>query len=196
MGAIEAAWPPQTRRTYAGEPLRALLFRMLQTPLGYSAFSAGCRALGVAPGDVVRSMARGFGGLSDRALLTALRRRPCAPLLDTLSERLSRPTPARIDARAAWGRDVAAETLVPGSAHAVDGHWLLPACVGDAEVARAVLREVGVDASGTSNVVAMDETLMTELTRHWVFVPAYAELPPAMRARVLAVLRRHRGDTC
>jgi hypothetical protein len=145
---------------------------------------------------VVRSLARGFGGLSDEALLAALRRRPCAPLLDTLTERLTRPAPARIDARAAWGREVAAGTEVPGSAHAVHGHWLLPAYVRDAEVARAALRAVDVDASGTSNVVAMDDALMTELTRHWVFVPAYPELPPAIRARVLEVLRRHRGQEC
>lgn len=196
MGALEAAWPLQTRRTYAGKALRALLFLLLQTRLGYSTFSAGCRALGVVPGDVVRSLARGFGGLSDEALLAALRRRPCAPLLDTLTERLTRPAPARIDARAAWGREVSAGTEVPGSAHAVHGHWLLPAYVRDAEVARAALRAVDVDASGTSNVVAMDDALMTELTRHWVFVPAYPELPPAIRARVLEVLRRHRGQEC
>jgi hypothetical protein len=193
MGAVEASWPLQSRRTYAGKAVRALLFLLLQTRLGYSSFSAGCRALGVAPGEVVRGMARGFGGLSGDALLAALRRRPCAPLLHTLNERLTRPTTARVGARSAWGREVAAGSDVPGSAHAAHGHWLLPVYVRDADATRAALREVGVDASGTSNVVAMDDALMTELTRRWVFVPAYPELPPDVRARVLAVLRKHGG---
>jgi dTDP-4-amino-4,6-dideoxygalactose transaminase len=191
MGEVEAAWPTQPDAAYARKVLRAAAFLALQTPAAYTAFAAACEALGTDAGAVVRQMTRGFGGLSDDALLAALRHRPCAAMLHVLADRLEGFRPARTEARAAWGRAVAAAVDVPGAAHPVHGHWLIPAQVRDAEAARAALHQAGIDASGPSNVVAIDDPEAAALIDHLVFVPAYPELPAPARTRLLEVLRAH-----
>jgi perosamine synthetase len=191
MAALEAAFPAQSGATYGRKVLRAAAFLILQTPAAYTAFAAACAAMGTDAGTVVRQMTRGFGGLSEDALLAALRHRPCAAMLHVLADRLEGFSPDRTEARAAWGRAVAEAVDVPGAAHAVHGHWLIPARVRDAEAARAALQQAGIDASGPSNVVAIDDPEAAALIDHLVFVPAYPELPAPARTRLLDVLQRH-----
>jgi perosamine synthetase len=191
VAAVEASWPVQSGATYARKVLRAAAFLGLQTPAAYTAFATVCESLGTDAGTVVRQMTRGFGGLSEDALLAALRHRPCAAMLHVLADRLEGFAPARTEARAAWGRAVAALVDVPGAAHAVHGHWLVPARVRDPETTRAALRQAGFDASGPSNVVAIDDPDAAALIDHLVFVPAYPELSERARTRLLEVLRLH-----
>lgn len=190
MRAIEAGWPAQTGVAYARKVVRALALLALQRAPVYSAFALGCRLGRADPAAVVRRMTRGFGGLSAAALLAALRRRPCAALLHVLADRLARFTHTRTEARAAWGRAVAAVAEVPGAAHPEHGHWLIPVLVDDAPAARAALAAACVDAEGPSNMVAIDEARAAALLARLVFVPAYPELPPRVRARALQIVSR------
>ncbi len=195
MRAVEAAWPAQPAGAYGRKVLKALAFLALQTTLVYSLFAAGCRLARTDAAVVARRMTRGFGGLSAAALVAALRHRPCAPLLHVLADRLAAFGASRVDARAAWGRRVAAVAEVPGAAHAEHAHWLVPVLVDDPPAARAALARAGVDAEGPSNIVALGDARAAALLERLVFLPAYPELPEPTRAAALAAVTR-RAPAC
>lgn len=192
MVEVQDTWPMQPRSAYGAKLARALLFLGVQTTLVYSLMTRACALVRSDMGALMRQMSRGFGGLPPSEMLRALRHRPCAPLLAVLHSRLASSNASRLQARRAWGLEVAAAASVPGAAHAFHTHWLIPVRVADIASALAALRADGFDASGPSNVCALGGAVATDTLSRMIFVPAYPELPAAARGRILQLIKGFR----
>jgi hypothetical protein len=139
----------------------------------------------------VRSLPAG----DDAAFLRWARRRPSLALAAMVARRGRHFPMARVAARAAAGRDLAAalppQVLRPGQAVARSTHWLFPVVAPDPVSLIEALAAAGFEATqGTSQIVAIPPPppCARQLMDGIVFVPAYPELPAPERRRLAEVI--------
>jgi perosamine synthetase len=190
MRAVQDAWPVQPRREYARRALAGLVVLALSHP---SAFGLAARS-GRNPAELVRTLS----SADDEAFLQRVRRQPSAALVRMLGRRLRRFPSERLRARAAAG-DELAETLpaglfVPAGGTPRNSHWLFPVVADDPALLIQALRREGFDASqGASQIEAVQPAppCAAWLMAGIVFLPAYPEMAPPERQRLVRVIREH-----
>jgi dTDP-4-amino-4,6-dideoxygalactose transaminase len=200
MTAIQAAYPRQTRRTFAARVLKyAGVWALMRsgTLTGLASWLAGRRGRKLT--DLVRLALRNVSGGFH---LDRLRQQPAWPLLRLLERRLQRHTPERIAARREAGERLSQALkglILPGDAGLDHLHWIFPVVVGDQAAVSDRLLEHGFHTlAGLSNLSAFDppadrSDLMPKeawrLTRQSLLVPMHGRLTPATVDRLAAVIR-------
>ncbi len=199
MRRIGDGYTRQTRRSYALRLLKAAALHLAGNPRLYGRLIS----LGANFQDALGRAARSFpaDGTVDE-LLTAIRRRPSAPLLALLARRLERFDYAALAARTFAG-DGLSSRLGPGIVRPGRGaisptHWLFPVLVEDPDRLVRDLRRGGFDASrATSSIAALrspDECPRADgaasIMERIVFLPAYPSLPEAALDGLAAAVDR------
>jgi len=137
-----------------------------------------------------------------------VRRRPSAPLLALLRQRLTCFDRHRLRMRAERG-ERAAQALPsgvfhPGRAARDRTHWVFPVACHDPHRAIETLRQAGFDATAATSSIAAVEAPpdrpelqpkdSIDFMEHVVFVPVYPELPERAFRRLLQTLSRLEDD--
>jgi perosamine synthetase len=189
MVAVQAGYPRQTRRAFAGRVLKyAAVWALMRSGAltGLASWLAGRRGRKLT--DLVRVALRNVSGGFQ---LDRLRQQPAWPLLRLLSRRLRRHSPARIAARREAGdrlKRALPGVVLPGGKGLDHLHWIFPVVVGDQQAASDQLLEHGFHTlMGLSNLSAFDppadrpDLVPTEawhLTRHSLLVPMHGGMTP------------------
>jgi hypothetical protein len=198
MRDIQAGWPIQRRRAYAGKLLRMAALALFNDPRRFAVLHGLLTRLGVDLDSTINTSTRSFA--HGDGLWAKIRRRPSAGLLALLARRLTTFDSAQVAARARAGDELAARLpaayLHPGDGLLRRTHWLFPVWAPDPEAVVAELRRRGIDVStGTSNLVAVaaDDGSVPEraggLMASIVYLPSYPQLGAAGRDRMIAGLR-------
>jgi perosamine synthetase len=197
MRSLQAEWPVQGRREYAGRVVKFAALHLLGNPVVYRLFAGALGAAGRELDGVVNGAVRGFPGPE---LVRRIRRRPSAPLLALLARRLRRFDTGRIAARTRAG-DMLAHALPPGIARpgcaAGDAtHWVFPILAANRERVVRELRRAGFDAAtATSGITVvptpadrpeLDPAAARRILDEVVFLPAYPDLGDAELQRLAA----------
>ena len=202
MQDIQAGWPIQRRRAYAGKLLRMAVLATFNDPRRFAVLHRLLTLLGVDLDTMINTSTRSFA--HGEALWAKIRRRPSAGLLALLTRRLTTFDPTRVAERARAGDELAAR-LPAAYRHPGDGllrrtHWLFPVWAPDPDALVAELARRGIDVStGTSNLVAVaaeDGSVPEQAGRLMasiVYLPSYPQLGAAGRDRLIAGLRAAAG---
>ncbi|WP_166175362.1 DegT/DnrJ/EryC1/StrS family aminotransferase [Rubrobacter tropicus] len=212
MREIEADYPVQTRREYAGRLLKGILLLGASRPGVYGFLIRACARLGLDLDGLVDVATKSHAvGVPDGELLRRIRRRPCAPLISLLLRRLRRFDRGRLAARTAAGERLSDAlgpyVMRPGSGSLGRTHWIFPVVVHDPDELVEGLRRRGFDASrATSSIVALsppdgapEPFEAARMMAGIVFLPAPIGLPEKEMGRLasvvngLAVPRRDAG---
>jgi perosamine synthetase len=187
MEELQLRYASQTRAAYAGRVFKFAGLLLLGQPRVYAAFA---RALDVARAEldgVVNGAVRGFTG---DELLSAIRRRPSAPLLALLERRLERFDADRLTRRAQAGDRVAnmlGSTLFhPGRSAQRRTHWVFPVVAASPASLVSSLRNAGFDAAVATSAIGvvptpadrpdLEPVEAERMLAGIVFLPAYPEL--------------------
>ena len=197
---IQDGYPAASRRCYLRRILKYCLLKAISGRIPYALLYEFCRACRIDHDHLISCSARSFG---ERDLLTAIRRRPAAPMLRLLRRRLCRFNARRLVERAQKGRHLlqalGSRASVPGSALVRHTHWLFPVVVSQPEMLIATLRAAGFDATQGESlcvVPAPDDrpeifpVTAARLLEKIVFVPAYGRMPDRELRRMAAVIAR------
>ena len=197
----QARWPAQGRKEYALRVMRFAGLLALGHPWVYEVFVRAGRRAGL---DVDALVNRSVHALkppsSDHRdeFGEWLRRRPSAPLLALLRQRLRTFDAERLAKRAERGESAAQglpqSVFHPGRRAGERTHWVFPIAVEDPTRAIEILRANGFDATAaTSSIAALDPAPQAvRLMEKVVFVPVYPELPERAFRRLLGVLQDER----
>lgn len=193
MADLQARWPRQETGAFVAKLFRAAVFLLAQRPLCYGLLAHAIALRGESIGTALRRATRGFPANDVTELLSLLRKRPCAPLLAFLRDRLARFDGERLARRAAVGEELVARALgqVPGVGARYRTHWVLPIETQNPARLREALWRAGIDASGASNIKAVGGVATRALVESLVFVPAYPELSRAARTALFEVVQEH-----
>src|SRR2546428_12281174 len=115
MRAIQRDWTLQSRRDHQRRIVQTVAFVVFTRPLLYTAVARVSRAMGRDFDRFVNSAAHSFPAGSTEELVGRLEQRPSAPLLRFLRHRLGTFDHARLQARSASGKRLAA--LLPSGLH-------------------------------------------------------------------------------
>ena len=196
MLTMQSRWQWQGSRAYAAVVLKFLAFRLITRPIPYALIALAYRRnFDQLVNSSVRAFRRG-------SLLPQLELQPSAPLLATLAHRLRTFDSARLRRRARAGESLAAhlpdDVRLLGTHMASRTHWLFPVVSAQPDSLIRASRRVGIDAArAASSVTVVDppadrpesEALAArKMMRAIVFLPAYPELPPRARARLVAAI--------
>jgi len=202
MQDIQAGWPVQRRRAYAGRLLKMAGLATFNDPRRFAVLHRLLALLGADLDSMINTSTRSFA--HGEALWAKIRRRPSAGLLALLTRRLTAFDPTRVAERARAG-DALAARLPAAYRHPGDGllrrtHWLFPVWAPDPYALVAELARQGIDVStGTSNLVAVaaEDGSVPEragrLMASIVYLPSYPQLGAAGRDRLIAGLRAAAG---
>ncbi|TMF38329.1 MAG: DegT/DnrJ/EryC1/StrS aminotransferase family protein [Chloroflexi bacterium] len=201
MRAVQRGWPLQTRRAHLRRIVQTAAFVAFTRPLLYTAVARVSRAMGRDFDRFVNSAAHSFPAGSTEELVGRLEQRPSAPLLRFLRHRLGTFDHARLQARSASGKRLAA--LLPSGLHvggfALDhSHWLFPVVIDQPDGLIDAVRAAGFDAARSASSVTaipapasrpdLEPRCARELLSRLVFLPAYPELPPGSLDRLSSAL--------
>jgi hypothetical protein len=190
MQALAAGYARQSRASYAARLLKYACFKFLTLRLPYRLVAWLCRLRGRDLDVVVRQSVRNFSG---DELLTAIRRRPSAPLTRLLARRVRRFNARALRARALRGEQLQARLagmmLLPGEAACENACWLFAMlCQNPTDIIGA-LRASGFDASrnhSLADLAASGDQKNIEWLSKTVFLPCYPEIPEAEVDRLAA----------
>jgi dTDP-4-amino-4,6-dideoxygalactose transaminase len=199
MQAIQAGYPRQSRRTFAGRVVKyAGLWALLRSgPLtDLASWLAGRRGLRIS--DLIRGLLRNVTG---EFKVENLRLQPSWPLLRLLHRRLRQHTPERVRRRQLAGQELRRRLdgmELPGS-HGLDHlHWIFPAVVADPQKASHRLLQDGFHTqTGLSNLNAFDppedrpDLVPHEawrLCRHSLLLPLHGGMSAATIERLCEVV--------
>ncbi|MFO0629055.1 MAG: DegT/DnrJ/EryC1/StrS family aminotransferase [Polyangiales bacterium] len=207
---VMRGWPTQPSARYARKVASFLGLAGLRGPARYGAFARGVERNGSSLDAVITAAVKGFPAATPEALVHAIRTRPCAALCATLHAALAGFDEARIARR----RDAGERTLralagvsVLGASMPDRTHWLFAVRVPDPDALVRTLRREGVDAArGTSTITALSAppsrpdahpVNCSAWPSEMVFLPAYPEVPEALRDHMADLVRAHaaRGST-
>jgi dTDP-4-amino-4,6-dideoxygalactose transaminase len=201
---VMRAWPVQSTVRYARKVASYLGLAGLRPPSRYGAFARGVERNGSSLDAVITAAVKGFPAATPEALVLAIRARPCAALCATLHAALRDFDDARITRRRDAGeRLLRALPGVPvlGAAMPDRTHWLFAVRVRDPDALVQTLRREGLDAArGTSTITALTApplrpdahpAVCAAWPAEMVFLPAYPEVPEALRDHMAAVVRAH-----
>jgi perosamine synthetase len=194
MRAIHHEWPEQPRREYLWRVVKYAGLHALSLRPTYTVVAGVAHAMGVDMDGLTNRLTRGFSGPE---FFSRIRRRPSAPLLETLARRLGQ------DAGRFRTHEVRVRTLLdksgvhpmcPGASAVPHTFWLLPIVTPDREALIAELRGHGFDATrGRSFEVVGEEGVASEAERIYrmaVYVPVYPAMPDGDVRRLGAVLKK------
>jgi perosamine synthetase len=161
-----------------------LSFLSLQHPASFGRFARLVASLGLDHDLVIRRMTKGFGS---QDFFEAIRKRPCAPLLECMLRRLSDYPAGRIAARAQaaslFFERLSGDVATFGLQAERHNHWIVPIRVANRAEVIAALREAGFDATAASSTLTVidppDGRAAPERARlamrQLVYLPAYPE---------------------
>jgi perosamine synthetase len=195
----QRGWPAQSRREYITTVFKFMAFILVTRPIAYGALAWFHRATGRDFDRLVNSSVRAF---RPGRLLPQLEVQPSAPLLATMSFRVSSFDGRRLRRRAESGAWLAAQLPAgvrsPGASMEAHSHWLFPVLASEPDALIAACRLAGFDAArGASSVAAVtapagrpeaDPQQARQMMQSLVFLPAYPELSPGALARMAGVL--------
>jgi hypothetical protein len=198
MQHIQAGWPVQRRRAYAGKLLKMAGLATFNDARRFAVLHRLLTLLGADLDTMINTSTRSFA--HGEALWAKIRRRPSAGLLALMTRRLTRFDPTRVAERARAGDALAARLPSayrhPGGGLLQRTHWLFPVWAPDPDALVAELARRGIDVStGTSNLVAVaaeDGSVPVQAGRLMasiVYLPSYPQLGAAGRDRLIAGLR-------
>lgn len=196
---LQAAYPLQSRRAYAGRICTIGALKLLATPVVFGAFVALCRARGIDHDTLIfealrsyRTARPGHGTPGGADLPARLRRRPCAALLRLLARRV-----ASADRRAIEQRARRAERIYgmlpsiahPGDTAAAHTHWMVPIVSRRPDELVRRLWQHGFDATtrGSSLTVAQpaeQAPSAAAMLAQLVYLPVYPRLSPRQTRRL------------
>jgi len=198
MQTRQAAYPVQSRGSFARRIAKYACLKGLSAPGAFAILLAICRCAGF---DADRLLNRSVRGFAQGELLSQLRRRPSAALLALLERRLRRFDAGRLEMRVAASRTIisalADRADFPGAAAAEHCHWVLPIRVDEPDRLIAELRQAGFDATqGQSLCVApppadrpeLDPCAARDTMAGIVFLPCYPEMPRQAVERLIQAL--------
>jgi dTDP-4-amino-4,6-dideoxygalactose transaminase len=201
---VMRAWPVQSTARYARKVASYLGLAGLRAPSRYGAFARGVERNGSSLDAVMTAAVKGFPAATAEALVQAIRARPCAALCATLHASLRDFDDARITQRRDAGerlRRALPGVPVLGAAMTDRTHWLFAVRVRDPDALVQTLRREGLDAArGTSTITALTAppsrpdahpTVCARWPAEMVFLPAYPEVPEALRDHMADVVRAH-----
>ncbi|HEX4128815.1 MAG TPA: DegT/DnrJ/EryC1/StrS family aminotransferase [Pirellulales bacterium] len=197
MRAIQAAMPLQSRSRYFSKLMKYAGLKLLSNPWCFRLFRAGCKCIGVDDDRLLSQSVRGFAGAE---LLTAIRHRPCAPLMALLARRLQSFEHRRLARRGELGRRLRDSLpLASCPAAAATGHsfWVFPVVTRNPRGLIEALKLAGFDATqGQSlRVVELSDRQhcppdeARRMLSAIVFVPFYPELSARAVDRLAAAIR-------
>jgi dTDP-4-amino-4,6-dideoxygalactose transaminase len=194
MRAVQARWPLQKTWAFARKVARAVAFLSGRPPIVYGLLAHLLAWSGRDIHHVVRRATRGFPCASTPELLELLRVRPCAAQLAFLGVRLRAFAADRLARRQAAGEELrfaVPRGRVVGAQLRRHTYWLFPVRARDPSALRRALWAIGVDASGASNLTAIDGAPPDSraLAAEIVLVPAYPSMSEASRRAIAGVLR-------
>lgn len=201
MQTRQAAYPVQSRGSFARRIAKYACLKSLSAPGAFATLLAICRCAGF---DADRLLNRSVRGFAQGELLSQVRRRPSASLLALLERRLRRFDAWRLEMRIAASRTIisalADQADFPGSAAAEHCHWVLPIRVDEPDRLIAELRKAGFDATqGQSLCVApaptdrpeLDPCAARDTMAGIVFLPCYPEMPRQAVERLIQALAEY-----
>jgi len=163
MRSRRAFWPRQSRWEYCARAVRFCGLHVLESPWIYGTV-VGLGRLAGADVDAVVDRAvhalRPPPGGREESFERWLRRRPSAPLLAVLADRLRSFDADRLRRRAERGEDLAGRLppwlFHPGDRARERTHWVFPVLADDPAALIAALRAAGFDATrGTTSIAAI-----------------------------------------
>ena len=145
MQDIQAGWPIQRRRAYAGKLLKMAVLATFNDPRRFAVLHRLLTLLGADLDTMINTSTRSFA--HGEALWAKIRRRPSAGLLALLTRRLTTFDPTQVAERARAG-DALAARLPAAYRHPGDGllrrtHWLFPVWAPDPDALVAELASAG-----------------------------------------------------
>lgn len=198
MRQRQARYELQSRAAYLGRVLKYMLLKVLAYPLPFRCLVGALRLLGRDHDRVLNSSVSGFA--ADR-LFELIRRRPCAPLLDTLRRRIEAFDSRRLVHRAERGRRLAhalrGSFACPAAHLSPHAYWVFPIITGTPDPLRRELARHGFDATQGHSMIVVDpppgrEDLEPRETRRFLarilFLPFYDALPDEELDRMAAAL--------
>lgn len=201
---VTRAWPEQSTARYARKVGSYLGLAGLRAPSRYGAFARGVERNGSSLDAVITAAVKGFPAATPEALVAAIRARPCAALCATLRAALEGFDVSRVARRRDAGeRLLLALDGVPvlGAAMPDRTHWLFAVRVREPDALVSTLRREGLDAArGTSTITALTAppsrpdahpAVCAAWPAEMVFLPAYPEVPEALRDHMAGVARAH-----
>jgi len=195
MRALHASWPRQAVPLYAFRVLKYTTLYGLSLRLPYTLISAAARLLHLDLDRLTNRLTRGFG---NRKLFRRIRRRPSAPLLRTLTRRLSQDI-GRLRVQEVRGRRLVSDadlgSACPGCGTVPNTFWLLPVLAEDPNALVGTLRRAGFAATrGRAFTVVGTESAQeespgaTRIHEKAVYVPFYSAMSEAAVSRLTDVL--------
>jgi len=199
MERRQAAYPRQTSGSFFRRLLLFSLFKLLLAPFPYTLIVATFRLFGRSHDDAVTGSGRSFGG-SD--FFVKIRHQPCTALCRLLSRRVGSYPAARLEERAASGREVLAALpagLALGEAAAAHTFWLFPIVTDAPEECMHRLWRAGFDAArGASSLCVVEPppdrpqmraSASAAAMSRVLYLPVYSAVPPSRRQRLAELLR-------
>ena len=196
MRSVQQADPVLPRSAYVRRLAKYTVLHLLATPAVFTLLVAVLDRFGIDRDDLLARQAHSF---SSGDLLTQLRHRPHAAVLQAMAFRQSRYARRRVSRRSAAGESVLAavpEVLRVGGAASRRTHWLTPVLHPTPDALLTMLRGCGVDASSLSTSLAVvrspertRRTGLAHLLAGVVYVPSYPQMPEQERARIAEILR-------
>ena len=200
MRELQAAYPVQATRTYAG---RLVKFAVLKVVTSRAVLGVLTRALRAAGRDYEDALAESVRGVARLGSEAQIRRRCPAAMLALLERRLLRFEPARFAPRIRAARRLLelleGVVVCPGAGHPLHHFWAFPILVDDPGAVMHALRHAGFDAATLrrSATVAppadrprLDPVVAREALARLLVLPCHAGIPDRELRRLAAVIRR------
>jgi perosamine synthetase len=194
MRAIHQGWPEQPRKEFLRRVVKYAGLHALSMWPTYTVIARAARAMSLDVDGLTNRLTRGFSGPD---FFRSIRRRPSAPLLETLKRRLGqgvgRFRTHEVRVRALL-KASGVHSLCPGASAVPHTFWLVPIVAPDGEALIAELRDHGFDATrGRSFAVVGEGRVAPEadrIHRLTVYVPIYPAMSDGDVRRLGAVLKK------
>ena len=198
MDRLQSQYPQQSRLAMANRLLKYAALKTASQRPAYDLLVGCMRVLGQDFDRCFAELVRGFPGAG---LLTKLRQRPSAALVQLMLRRLRHFDPAHLARRAKQALRLLAQLegcfYTPGARASIHSHWAVPVLSKEPRQLIAKLLRHGFHAAQSRSLAAIGPPRgrpapleSQRLIREAVFLPFYSEMPETERDSLASILLR------